>query len=65
MKGRDLSSLADEKDVELTQDLVQDEHYLRSSVCKMSITANNHFIHGISSATTGLYYIVEDHRIQS
>lgn len=41
-KGRGLFSLADEKDI---QDLVLDKHYLRSSVCKMSITAKPHSIH--------------------
>lgn len=61
-----LPSLADEKDAELPQDLVHDDRYLRSSICKMSvITGNNHFIHGIPSGTTVLRYVVEDHRIYS
>lgn len=44
MKGTGPFSLADEKDI---QDLVHYKHYLRSSVCKMSITAKVHSIHGM------------------
>lgn len=63
-KQKDGNSLADEKDTGLASDLVHREHYLRSSVCKTSITAYK-LIHGILSAMTGLYSIVEDNRMHS
>lgn len=44
-KEGDVSSLGDEKDAELAQDLVHDEHCLRSSVCKMLLTFTSSLVY--------------------